>query len=194
VAAAQPASVDRRVDAVTDSVPTLLTERLRLRGWSEADRLPLVAIKTDPSNWRFIGNGQPQTAEQATDLLAVLQEEWEAAGVGSWAVVVAATGELLGDCGVKLTDRGPQLAYMIARGQWGNGFATEASRAVLGHVFVAHDWPAVYASTSVENIASQRVLEKVGMQTRRTIEGPYGREAWYELRRDEFPHPAPSVR
>lgn len=170
---------------MTKLVPTLSTRRLRLRGWAVADRAALAAIKADAANWRFIASG-PLDAGEASAQLDVLLDEWERWGVGSWAIVEAETRELIGDCGVKLTDRGPQLAYMIARKRWGKGFATEASRAVLHYAFANCGWPAIYASTDIANLASQRVLEKVGMRLQRTIDGPHGRERWYEIRRDEL--------
>lgn len=176
---------------LTEFPPSLSTERLELRGWVEADRLALAAIKLDPLNWRFIASGPPETPEVAAGQVDELRAEWRRWGVGSWAVMEVSTGELLGDCGVKLTDRGPQLAYMMSREHWGRGFATEASRAVLDYVFDAHDWPAVYASTDAANVASQRVLEKIGMKKQDT--GASQRhEYWYAVRRDDYgSEPAP---
>lgn len=70
---------------------------------------------------------------------------------------------IVGGCGLSLLDGEVNLGYWMARGEWGNGYATEAARALLalartlGHArVVAHHY--------VDNAASGRVLEKVGFQ------------------------------
>jgi RimJ/RimL family protein N-acetyltransferase len=166
--------------------PTLSTSRLRLREWNAGDLDAIVAIKTDPENWRFIGNGGPKTLEDAARVLGVFQGEWLTHGIGRWAVEEEVTGELVGDCGIVLSERGPQLAYMIKRSKWGLRFATEAAFAVLVHAFTTFEWPSVFASTHPKNTASRRVLEKLGMRQTQTIATPHGEECWYELERAIF--------
>lgn len=162
--------------------PTLFTPRLYLREWRLSDLDPIVAIKTDPKNWRFIGNGQPQSRERAVNVLGEFEREWLTNGVGRWAVEERATRELLGDCGIVLSERGPQLAYMIKRSRWGLGFATEAAHASLVYVFNTFEWPVVLASVHPENVASRRVLEKLGMRHQQTVEMVTGPECWYAVK------------
>lgn len=61
---------------------------------------------------------------------------------------------------------GPKVAigYVIGRAYWGSGYMPEATRAVIVWAFQQPTIYRVYATTDVENIASQRVLQKVGMQ------------------------------
>jgi len=56
------------------------------------------------------------------------------------------------------------VGYVIARAYWGNGYMPEATRAIIEWAFQQPTIYRVYATTDVENVASQRVLEKVGMQ------------------------------
>jgi ribosomal-protein-alanine N-acetyltransferase len=56
------------------------------------------------------------------------------------------------------------IGYAIARAHWGKGYVPEATRAIIDWAFQQPSIYRVYATTDVENIASQRVLEKVGMQ------------------------------
>lgn len=168
-----------------DDVPELLTRRLRLRGWIPADRLALTAIKSDPRNWDFIRSGPSRSLALAAATLDEFIAEWERDRIGSWAIEERDSGNLAGDCGVKLTERGPQLAYMIAGNRWGNGFATEAGAAVLRFVFTNFHWPAVYASTDAVNVASLRVLDKLGMRLLDTVDHSEWQERWYAVRRDD---------
>jgi RimJ/RimL family protein N-acetyltransferase len=166
--------------------PSLFTSRLRLREWHPEDVDAVVAIKTDAENWRFIGNGEPRTLETAGTVLLEFQHEWRTHGIGRWAVEEQAAGEIIGDCGIVVSARGPQLAYMIGRSRWGQGFATEAARAVLLYVFNTLEWRAVFASTHTQNIASRRVLEKLGFCHAQPVDAPDGSECWYELERNAF--------
>ena len=169
---------------MSSTPPTLHTPRLRLRNWRDDDLPAVIAIKTDPANWQFIGDGTPQTPASAARVVDAFQREWLVGGIGRWAVEQVATRELIGDCGIVGSERGPQLAYMIARSKWGTGFATEAARSVLAYAFAGFDWPAVFASAHAENAASRRVLDKLGMRHADTIETPLGAECWYELTRE----------
>ncbi|MBD4819353.1 GNAT family N-acetyltransferase, partial [Xanthomonas citri pv. citri] len=49
-------------------------------------------------------------------------------GFAFWAVIERASGELVGDAGLEVTDQGVELGYTLARGRWGRGLATEAGR------------------------------------------------------------------
>lgn len=169
-----------------DLPPLLCTRRLDLRGWKDDDATDLVGIKTDPMNWRYITGGQPLSRLEAFRLVSDLRREWMDHGIGSWALEVLPSRGLIGDCGIKVTDQGPQLAYMIRADMCGNGFATEAAQAVLGYTFLATVWESVFASAHVDNAASRAVLRKIGMREVGTREGRQGPESWYEIRRDDW--------
>ena len=61
---------------------------------------------------------------------------------------------------------GPKVSvgYVAARAHWGKGYMPEVTRAVINWAFQQPSIYRVYATTDVENTASQRVLEKAGMQ------------------------------
>jgi ribosomal-protein-alanine N-acetyltransferase len=63
------------------------------------------------------------------------------------------------------------IGYTIHADLWGNGYATEATHALLRHIFVDCDLPRAYAGCLPENKASRRVMEKVGMVYEGTKKG-----------------------
>ena len=82
-------------------------------------------------------------------------------------------GELVGRCGLATIDpeqapdvlRGQiQIGWTVCPDQWGKGYASEAARAWLAIAFERHDAPAVYGQTSERNVASWRVMQKLGMR------------------------------
>jgi RimJ/RimL family protein N-acetyltransferase len=86
-------------------------------------------------------------------------------------LITARNGTLIGGCGVgsirgdgSLRTGSPEIGYWIGVAFWGNGYATEAARAVLDHAFVTLGHDAIHGAARVSNPASRRVLEKCGFQ------------------------------
>jgi len=97
-------------------------------------------------------------------------------------------------------NRTMELGFALAESHWGKGITPEATRALLDHVFSAYDVERVQARCMIENAASRRVLEKLGM----TFEGCLRSSLFHRgrfwdmnlysvLRRDWPPTPALSV-
>ena len=83
------------------------------------------------------------------------------------AITLRVDGQLIGSCGIRLesTDsRQANIGYEIAPGYWGEGYATEAARAMVAFGFGELHLHRIWARCVAENVASYRVLEKVGMR------------------------------
>lgn len=84
---------------------------------------------------------------------------------GELAFLITLDDEPIGACGLaRLDGPAPDLGYWIGVPYWGNGYATEAARAVIDHAFTALGQQALQAGARVTNPASRRVLEKCGFQ------------------------------
>ena len=118
---------------------------------------------------RFIGAGDAwsRTVEESEARLARLMAHQERHGFSLWAVTDRESGAVMGDCGlILLAHRGPEieLGYRLAKPYWGRGYATEAASAWVAHGFGELGLDRIVAVTHPENVASQHVLEKVGMR------------------------------
>jgi RimJ/RimL family protein N-acetyltransferase len=83
------------------------------------------------------------------------------------AIIPKGTQEFIGWCGLDHTDRSkenPVLFYLLKSAYWGKGLATEAARAVLEYGFGELALPRIDSACDFENIASKRVMEKLGMR------------------------------
>ncbi len=151
------------------------TERLLVRSIREADHPDLCAVFTDPEAMRFIGDGSIRTPDEVRRRMARMGDLERTRRLSFWAVELreadieagAPPGTVIGDCGlVPIAHEGPEieLGYRLARRFWGRGYATEAARAVLAHAFDRLALERVVAVTLPGNLASQRVLEKIGMR------------------------------
>jgi RimJ/RimL family protein N-acetyltransferase len=152
--------------------PTLDTARLRLRPFRDADAGALFALHSDPHVLRYWDSPPWTDPSRAAGFLTTCRQlEEEGTGV-RLAVVRGDDGAFLGWCGLSRwnpTYRSAAIGYVLAATAWGQGYATEAARAVLGWAFARLDLNRVQAETDTRNIASARVLEKLGFVREGTL-------------------------
>jgi RimJ/RimL family protein N-acetyltransferase len=158
----------------------LETDRLILRPFTADDVDHLVALDADPEVMRFINGGRPTSREEVVErvLPRFLWYQEQPHGYGFWAVEEKATGTFIGWFHLRPDpDTGdpaePELGYRLMRDAWGKGYATEGSRALIAVAFERRGARRVWASTMVINLASRRVMEKVGMRHVRTFWGEW---------------------
>lgn len=155
----------------------LETDRLVLRPWRAGEAVVQRELWTErdprvPPHRRIDADGRPTVAE----LEEAIRTGSPASTTGLLAVERRSAGDVIGYCGLVDSGRGvddePELAFELLRRTWGQGYATEASLAVLdwarssGH---ARLWATVWDW----NTASRRVLAKLGFtETGRTVVDP----------------------
>ena len=102
----------------------------------------------------------------AAEVIAASEASFAARGFGQWCVEVRGEAGLIGFAGLREIEATPdvELLYGFAPAQWGRGFATEASRAVLAHGFQTAGLARIAGRTDTPNRASARVLERLGMR------------------------------
>jgi RimJ/RimL family protein N-acetyltransferase len=141
--------------------PILKTGRLVLRAPMPVDAEAITALMNDR---RIAENTarvpHPYTLEDAQTFI-------DKAASGSEILFLATLtdGRIVGTCGIgTLRADGPEIGYAIGIPYWGNGYATEAARAVIDHAFRDIGLRELFAGARVTNPASRRVLEKCGFQ------------------------------
>jgi RimJ/RimL family protein N-acetyltransferase len=149
-------------------VPRLVTARLLLRGFTEADLDAYAAMQADAEVMRHLGAGpgvgKPRTREESWTGMAVLMGQWALKGYGTFALEERATGRFIGRAGI-LHLAGwpePELAYALARHAWGQGFATEACRAALDWAWTRVPAERIVSFIKPGNTASERVAARLG--------------------------------
>ena len=146
----------------------LLTERLLLRDFVESDWEAVQGYAADPEAVRYRPFG-PCTDDGTRAVVYELARQPELPGRRMYdlAIVRRADGELIGgyDFG-RMTDDPTEagIGYILIRSCWGQGYVTEASRAVLSYCFEQLGVERVSADVDPENAASVRVLQKLGMR------------------------------
>lgn len=164
-------------------------ETVTLHALAPDDAAFLADVINDPAvrQWISAATPKPEAAER----------EWieEVADSDSEVhLLVCADGEPVGIAGLNEVNQvtgAAALGYFLTEDAWGNGYATDAARTLVGHAFDAMRLHRVYAEVLVDNDASRRVLEKVGFQHEGTkrdhwfVDGEYVDVDMYGLLADE---------
>ncbi len=149
------------------SVTALATERLVLRQWDDDDLLPFAALCADPEVMEHFPS--PLTPEQAAAMVGRHRALLDAGRPGLFAVEVAQTGNFIGFVGLASPSFTAaftpcvEIGWRLARTSWGNGYATEAGRAVLEHGFTTLGLSEIVSFTTRANARSRAVMERLGM-------------------------------
>lgn len=144
----------------------LQTQRLILRPFRAEDGASCVRNwATDPALYRYISR-EPRTPQEVTQWLSTAQQAYACPDTYYWAIVETASSEVIGEIFVDAfshRNRWCELDWKIGKAYWGNGYATEAAAAVIGHLLDEVGFHRVQAKCCVDNAASERVMQKAGM-------------------------------
>jgi RimJ/RimL family protein N-acetyltransferase len=145
----------------------LTTDRLLMRQWRDSDREPFAALNADPAVMEHFP--APQTREMSDALIDRNIPAIDERGWGLWALEVRETGEFIGFTGLSVPSfeahfmPAVEIGWRLAKGAWGNGYATEAARASLAHGFGPAGLDEIVSFTATTNLPSQRVMQRIGM-------------------------------
>ena len=165
--------------------PILSTERLEFHPFTPDDLPLLVELHSDPEVQRYIGGMWEEGAcQRRLDQYVAQQAEF---GVSKWKAYLK-DGTFVGRAGISWWEphQAFEIGYSFARAAWGQGLATEAAQAIVEWFFATTPHRLLIGFTDVENLASRRVLEKVGMRWQGDQDlGFGGMSSVYRLERSE---------
>lgn len=152
------------------AIPTLETERLRLRRPDMRDLDDFAELHADPEVMRFLGPGTTLDRTESWRLVALMIGHWVLRGFGMFTVEEKASGRFIGRAGVWQPEGwpGPELGWTLARSSWGRGLATEAGLAAREYARERLGIMRPFALIHPDNAASIRVATKVGARFERT--------------------------
>ncbi len=164
----------------------LTTKRLLLREFVEDDWHAVLAYQSDPRYFRYYSF----TQRSAEDAQAFVHRfiSWQKERPRTrfqLAVTLPAEGRLIGSCGVRMVANDAveaELGYEFDPSFWGQGYATEAARTMAAYGFKQLELHRIWAACLAENIASVRVLEKIGMKPEgRLRENRWMKNRWWDM-------------
>ena len=142
----------------------LATDRLLLRPPIDADAETIFATYTqDPEVTRYLMWRPHRHMADAQEYLRRCHDGWTTGAVLTWMLTHRADQRVLGAIALRLDGHKAALGYVLARAWWGQGLMPEAGRALLTHAAQLDGLHRVWAVCDVDNHASARVMEKIGM-------------------------------
>lgn len=164
------------------------TERLLLREYTAEDTKKFITLGIS-----FHSTGKIDTVAKAKKYFAHVKKDENQFAL---AIILKENKELIGNiemCHMHWFNfQAGEIAYHIHENQWGKGYATEAAKGLIDYCFKTLKMHKLYADTEPSNIASQKVLEKLGfklegrIRERRQIKGKWVDELDYGLLRKEW--------
>jgi len=176
----------------------LTTDRLILRRWRESDREPFSGMNSDPRVMEFFPALLSRQESEA--MVDRIEAHFDAHGFGLWAAELRQVKSLVGFIGLNVPSFEAhftpwvEIGWRLAADHWGQGLATEGANAVVRYSFEKLGLGELVSFTAPANVASRRVMEKLGMtydpaddfDHPRLPEGhPLRRHVLYRLRRSD---------
>jgi ribosomal-protein-alanine N-acetyltransferase len=145
--------------------PVFTSKRLFFREFTPEDWELIYELNSDPEVVKYLH--EPQTTpEVAKDVLAnTIIPQYRKYNHGRWALFTIEANEFIGWCGLKYRAEAGivDLGYRFKKKFWGFGYATEAAIRSVEYGFEVLQLPKLFGAAHVDNIASQKVLEKAGL-------------------------------
>lgn len=177
----------------------LETDRLILRTWKPTDIELMAAIDQDPKVCQYLGAIGNRAATEAG--IQRIIKHYAEHGFSLYAVELKQNGEFIGFVGLSIPSfeahftPAVEIGWRLASQHWGKGYATEAAEAVLRYGFLTLNLNEIVSFTVVDNQASRRVMEKIGLHhhpqddfdhPKLTADSPLRRHVLYRLSKAEY--------
>jgi [ribosomal protein S5]-alanine N-acetyltransferase len=118
---------------------------------------------TDPEVSRYMTWRPHESVDTTRDFVYFCMRQWESGTARPWVITEREVGEAIGMIEARPNGHRVELGYVLARPFWGKGMMSEAGMAVVGELMAQRDVQRIWAVCDVDNPASARVMEKLGM-------------------------------
>jgi [ribosomal protein S5]-alanine N-acetyltransferase len=177
--------------AMPISVESITTSRLIGQPVSEVHFPEINRLHTDPQVMKTLSvDGKPLPEEKTRDGIRQAVDHWRQHCFGLWIFHHKTTGEFIGRGGLKFYEIDSKyvigLAYAVMPEFWNQGFAIEMAQASLEVGFERLNFPEIDSWTLPINVASQRVMEKLGFRYERDFDFAGLPHQFYRLTREEW--------
>jgi RimJ/RimL family protein N-acetyltransferase len=167
----------------------LETERLILREMLPSDAAALFEMDGNPNVHKYLWNKPLTSIDEVYQYIEMVRNQYLENNIGRFVVVLKETNELIGWAGLKYNTEKVNnkvhfydIGYRLNEKFWGKGYASEASFAWLDYGFNVMKIKVMEAAAHTDNIASNRILQKIGLKmTEQYLEEGVSWN-WYELK------------
>lgn len=158
------------------NLPTLETERIRLRRLSKEDANDIFEYAKNENTAQFLPWYSHRVKQDSVKFVDSVLENYSKGYVAPWGVELKKNNKIIGTAGftnVNVVNNSAEFGFVISEGYRNKGFATEAAKIVLEYGFTELDIHRIEAHCDERNEASSRVLTKIGMKYEGTLRDRY---------------------
>ncbi|RMZ49745.1 N-acetyltransferase [Flavobacteriaceae bacterium PRS1] len=174
----------------------LETERFILREILPTDVDGMFELDANPIVHQYLGKKPVKTKLEVKNVIQFIRKQYKERGIGRFAAIEKSSGKFIGWSGLKLNlDKKEELngkrdfydiGYRFIPRFWGKGYATETSLAVLDYGFNTLNIKTIFGAAEIENIASNKILQKIGLQFINEFYFENVKVNWYELKKEDY--------
>ncbi len=168
------------------------TERLIIRDLEEFDAKGIFDLDSNPEVHEYLGKRPIKTIKEAEEVIIFIRKQYVENGIGRWAIIDRKTNDFIGWAGLKYEQELREnfsyydLGYRLRKKYWGKGIATETAIESLNHGFNKLDLKEICAAADVNNLASNKILRKIGLRFIETFEFDGVSHNWYKINKLEW--------
>ncbi|MCH9660383.1 MAG: GNAT family N-acetyltransferase [Bacteroidetes bacterium] len=174
--------------------PIIETERLIIREILTEDAEGMFELDSNPNVHLYLGNKPVTTLEQSLTMVAEIRQQYIDNGICRWAVVEKESGKFVGWTGFRLNSdiimNGMEnvfdLGYRFVESAWGKGYASETAFACMDYAFKHLSYDPIYGAADIKNIASNKILQKVGMRFTNEFDFDGEPHNFYSITKEEW--------
>lgn len=171
----------------------LETDRLILRELKLSDAEAFFAMDSNPNVHSYLWNKPVQKIEETIEIIEFVKKQYIDNSIGRFAMISKETNEFIGWAGLKFNTEVVNnkvnfydIGYRLDEKFWGKGYGSEASFTWLKYAFETMNIKTMEASAHTDNLASNRILQKIGMQmTEQYLEDGISWN-WYQLENENY--------
>ncbi|WP_055447120.1 GNAT family N-acetyltransferase [Lacinutrix mariniflava] len=172
------------------------TERLLLREIRLEDLNGLFESDSNPNVHKYLGNKPIKTIAEATGYIEKIQKQYKELGIGRFAVIEKTSNQFIGWSGLKFNTGANEslgnkrdfydVGYRFIERFWNKGYASESAIAALEYGFNTLKLDVIVGAAESGNIASNKILKKIGLQYKEQF--PFENEMinWYALKNEDY--------
>ncbi len=174
----------------------LETERLILRELQENDINGMFELDSNKEVHKYLGKKPITTKKEAHKNIKLIRRQYKERGIGRFATIEKKSGDFMGWSGLKLnsgekeTLNGFQnfidIGYRFIPKYWKKGYGLESAIACLEYGFTIMNFKTIYGAADVENIGSNKILQKIGLRFVNEFDYENVKVNWYELKKENY--------
>jgi len=172
------------------------TERLILREIVPSDVKGMFELDSNSIVHKYLGNKPVRTTEETEKVIQFIRNQYKDRGIGRWAAIEKSTGDFIGWSGLKLNTGDKEtlngkkdfydIGYRFIPRYWGKGYGTESALVALDYGFTVKNYTTITGIALIDNIGSNKILRKIGLNHIEDFTYEDTIASWYELNKEDY--------